>query len=424
MHPSYEDRPGAPDRVFAAVDDADYERTSTAWAGALQRGRRRRADVLHLHHLTPLHEAAARVAPDVPVVDPPARHRAADARGDRRRRPAGRTPRPGRARMRRWARRLRAAARALAGPGRARRAAARRRPGRAACVAPTASTPSASRRATSTAPRSGATHLVERPARLAARRRGGHRRLRPPRPSARWRDAPVLDLRRPLHRGQAPRAAGPRLRPRARPRCAAPRVARARRRLPGRVGGRAPARRDRARPARATSSSPAGTTTTSCPTFLARRRRGRAGLGARAVRLGAGRGDGLRPAGDRRRPLRPGRHRRAGRHRVARRARRRGRAGGRAGRRPSRPGRAPPPRRRARAATRTSASRGRRWPSAWPRSSTRWRPIATPTPGRSTIVEVVNFVAILDGVEAALGHRVASPASSGPTGAAGHRARR
>ena len=28
----------------------------------------READVLHLHHLTPINEAAARVAPDVPVV--------------------------------------------------------------------------------------------------------------------------------------------------------------------------------------------------------------------------------------------------------------------------------------------------------------------------------------------------------------------
>ncbi|HEV8153579.1 MAG TPA: hypothetical protein VGP78_11615, partial [Solirubrobacteraceae bacterium] len=36
MHPSYEDRPGAPDPVFAAVDDAAYERHVAAWARALQ----------------------------------------------------------------------------------------------------------------------------------------------------------------------------------------------------------------------------------------------------------------------------------------------------------------------------------------------------------------------------------------------------
>jgi glycosyltransferase involved in cell wall biosynthesis len=68
MHPSYEDRPDAPDRVFAAVDDAEYERHVDAWAAALDDVGAARYDVLHLHHLTPLHEAAARVAPDVPVV--------------------------------------------------------------------------------------------------------------------------------------------------------------------------------------------------------------------------------------------------------------------------------------------------------------------------------------------------------------------
>jgi glycosyltransferase involved in cell wall biosynthesis len=68
MHPSYEDRADAPDRVFAAVDDDEYERHVAAWAAALERVRATEFDVLHLHHLTPLHEAAARVAPDVPVV--------------------------------------------------------------------------------------------------------------------------------------------------------------------------------------------------------------------------------------------------------------------------------------------------------------------------------------------------------------------
>jgi glycosyltransferase involved in cell wall biosynthesis len=38
------------------------------WANALERADAAGADVLHLHHLTPLHEAAARVAPDVPVI--------------------------------------------------------------------------------------------------------------------------------------------------------------------------------------------------------------------------------------------------------------------------------------------------------------------------------------------------------------------
>ena len=68
MHPSYEDRPGAPDRVFASLDDDEYERQVTAWCRALQSVDAANADVLHLHHLTPIHEAAARVAPGVPVV--------------------------------------------------------------------------------------------------------------------------------------------------------------------------------------------------------------------------------------------------------------------------------------------------------------------------------------------------------------------
>jgi glycosyltransferase involved in cell wall biosynthesis len=68
MHPSFEDRPDAPDRVFAAVDDAEYERHVAAWSAALEEAGAARYDVLHLHHLTPLHEAAARVAPNVPVV--------------------------------------------------------------------------------------------------------------------------------------------------------------------------------------------------------------------------------------------------------------------------------------------------------------------------------------------------------------------
>jgi glycosyltransferase involved in cell wall biosynthesis len=68
MQPSYEDRPDAPDPVFAAVDDPEYERHVAAWSAALEDVGAARYDVLHLHHLTPLHEAAARVAPDVPVV--------------------------------------------------------------------------------------------------------------------------------------------------------------------------------------------------------------------------------------------------------------------------------------------------------------------------------------------------------------------
>jgi glycosyltransferase involved in cell wall biosynthesis len=68
MHASYEDRPDAPDRVFASLDDRAFHRQVDAWARALADAGAASADVLHLHHLTPMNEAARRVAPDVPVV--------------------------------------------------------------------------------------------------------------------------------------------------------------------------------------------------------------------------------------------------------------------------------------------------------------------------------------------------------------------
>ena len=68
FQPSYEDRPGAPDRVFATVDEATYTHLVTAWTRILREAGAAEADLLHLHHLTPLHEAARCVAPEVPVV--------------------------------------------------------------------------------------------------------------------------------------------------------------------------------------------------------------------------------------------------------------------------------------------------------------------------------------------------------------------
>jgi glycosyltransferase involved in cell wall biosynthesis len=68
MHPSYEDRADAPDRVFASLDDEAFEVQVRAWANALSAAGAASADALHLHHLTPIHEAAARVAPRVPVI--------------------------------------------------------------------------------------------------------------------------------------------------------------------------------------------------------------------------------------------------------------------------------------------------------------------------------------------------------------------
>jgi glycosyltransferase involved in cell wall biosynthesis len=68
IHGSYEDRPGAPDAVLASLDDAAYELQVEAWAEVLAALDPAAVDVLYLHHLTPLNEAAARVFPDRPVV--------------------------------------------------------------------------------------------------------------------------------------------------------------------------------------------------------------------------------------------------------------------------------------------------------------------------------------------------------------------
>jgi glycosyltransferase involved in cell wall biosynthesis len=67
LQPSFEDRPGAPDRVFASLDDAAYRLQVEAWTRALSAAGAERAGVLHLHHLTPLNAAAATAAPGVPV---------------------------------------------------------------------------------------------------------------------------------------------------------------------------------------------------------------------------------------------------------------------------------------------------------------------------------------------------------------------
>jgi glycosyltransferase involved in cell wall biosynthesis len=68
FQPSYEDRLGAPDRVFAAVSDDAYERLVVAWSEALSGAGAGAADLLHLHHLTPANEAALRSFPNVPIV--------------------------------------------------------------------------------------------------------------------------------------------------------------------------------------------------------------------------------------------------------------------------------------------------------------------------------------------------------------------
>jgi glycosyltransferase involved in cell wall biosynthesis len=68
IHGSYEDRPGAPDGVFASLDAEAFELQVEVWAEALAAAAEPRVDTLYLHHLTPINEAAARVLPEVPVI--------------------------------------------------------------------------------------------------------------------------------------------------------------------------------------------------------------------------------------------------------------------------------------------------------------------------------------------------------------------
>ena len=68
MHGSYEDRVGAEDPILASLGDDAYELQVEAWIEELERAGAGDADLLYLHHLTPLNEAAARAFPELPVM--------------------------------------------------------------------------------------------------------------------------------------------------------------------------------------------------------------------------------------------------------------------------------------------------------------------------------------------------------------------
>jgi glycosyltransferase involved in cell wall biosynthesis len=64
FHPSFEDRgPAAPDRQATAVAPATYRHLTSAWHQHLALHRSPRPDVLHLHHLSHLQQAATRAYP-------------------------------------------------------------------------------------------------------------------------------------------------------------------------------------------------------------------------------------------------------------------------------------------------------------------------------------------------------------------------
>lgn len=68
MHPSYEDRTGAPDVVFASIPPERADHLVDAWTAPLRAADADHANVFHLHHLTPQLDAARRDWPEVPLV--------------------------------------------------------------------------------------------------------------------------------------------------------------------------------------------------------------------------------------------------------------------------------------------------------------------------------------------------------------------
>ncbi len=68
LHPSFEDRPGVPDRVFASVSPELGDHLTRAWQRIVSATWDQDMPLYHLHHLTPLHEAALRARPGRPVI--------------------------------------------------------------------------------------------------------------------------------------------------------------------------------------------------------------------------------------------------------------------------------------------------------------------------------------------------------------------
>ena len=68
MPASYEDKPGVPDSVFFDLDDAAFDRQVDSWVRFLASHAAGAPDVVHLHHLTPMHEAVHALWPDVPLI--------------------------------------------------------------------------------------------------------------------------------------------------------------------------------------------------------------------------------------------------------------------------------------------------------------------------------------------------------------------
>ena len=68
LHPSFEDRADVPDRVFAAVSPGLGNHLASSWARIMVEQWVEDPPLIHLHHLTPLHEAVRRIWPERPLV--------------------------------------------------------------------------------------------------------------------------------------------------------------------------------------------------------------------------------------------------------------------------------------------------------------------------------------------------------------------
>ena len=68
MPASYEDKAGVPDRIFFDLDDAAYDRQVDSWTNFFGTHSADAPVAVHLHHLTPMHEAVHALWPDVPVI--------------------------------------------------------------------------------------------------------------------------------------------------------------------------------------------------------------------------------------------------------------------------------------------------------------------------------------------------------------------
>jgi glycosyltransferase involved in cell wall biosynthesis len=65
---SYEDKAGAPDQVFVDLDDATFARQVRNWTALVSEHTVTAPSVVHLHHLTPMHEAVRALWPAAPVI--------------------------------------------------------------------------------------------------------------------------------------------------------------------------------------------------------------------------------------------------------------------------------------------------------------------------------------------------------------------